>query len=1295
MNMNNNNNNNNMNRNSMPPKQGGPLLQQPGGGGGPKHRKDKTKVFGQDPSVPAPPGPGGPGNPQMGRNSSNNSNGPKMGNRNSNGPKIQINGPPKNNRNHADSVDSMNDKTNDDIYGNYSQRNTIAGKPGPQLNKAQSFQPGMNRPGMGPGNNLGPNRNAHFKGTASTGNLMPNNGAPGGHFKNTASTGQLGMAGAKHRKDKTKIFGQDPTVPAPPGAGGVNKGPKGPGGKGPNMISQQKNTSPSQLTPQQQAQMNQINKQNQMYRQQQMLRQQNQSVRNVNGHQRQVQRNSPRGAWGPTHPYWKMYQQRMQMMRQQQMRGGGGPQGMNAAMRNQYYQKWQQYYQRLMQNPQGQLQQMVMQQQQMIANLKRQLQERDKHYHKTIQTTINFKDMEINELREQISKLDKENEIIGELQMQNFKMKQELNNLRGDHQSNVFDNLLDNMTSRQMSKSKVAWPGGPPQGIAGAAGGNKYPSPPTSDTKAAGAKDPRAALNAMLKSKSATPSERLLTKKTEEEKKLDKKDDGKFAKYAKMKKIGMPMVSIVNRMRMDGMSAQEIEEYTGEKVGGDDSDSKPKKGPKVNVSGEKYDKYRRMQKLKMPMKTIVNRMKLDGCSQAEMDSFSGKETSSQSAAAKKKSKLDEMRQLAATMGLNPMSEVLPSKVAKMKRIHWDIVELSALRKTFWWDINQNMSFPQHIDLGGKFELDFQVRQRKPRLVSNKAKIMGGLDAIGGGSGGSKRKKGDRITWIGAKRDQSIQIALKRIGLPNEVIYDAIVDINEEIMSLDLLEVVWDIAPTSDEQALAEAKVDEIGDDMEFVGVSEMFHIEMSTIPEVKQQLSKWLFARTFREVYMDRLGQVNTMQKCANSIRHSLALQTYFRLVLSMGNLMNHGTLKGIAYGFKLDSVNKLLPGIKDYGGKKDLAMFLYQFAYNSFPQTRTIFDELPEQLKKATRLEITSIEQSIVKMADEFTAIDLFIRRLNDDFHPGDTEAFREYMTEFQDRQSSDMMNLKVKIQNATQICRQVAKFYSIELEEDKPEHLFIVTSSFLEILGNAKRQLLKLEKERIKAQKKAAAKRAKEKKKQQRNAGMSVAERISSNKQKAIDEEEKGNLLFLDIKNAANDFAARQEQMNAKLENTLKEKLDLSKGKISASAQKDAIKRRVSANVMADGDGNGGLDMDEIKRLRAMNLGPQPGGNSLMVPGMGMDDMGGPPPDDDQKMMINMSEIPEDDNMNDNDYGGLMQPALDNNNDASMPQGPTDIVQIKFSNDNHEDIQQEQQQQNQQQQTQPNVDGWDDDDF
>eukprot|EP01084_Bolivina_argentea_P069245 126040_1 len=264
----------------------------------------------------------------------------------------------------------------------------------PNLPKAASFSPGqMNRnvqansmmaSGRNLNNQLQTGRPLHFNKTASTGNIMggqsqqrliqPNPQ----HFNKTASTGNLNVGGI-HKRDKTKIYGADPNVPAPPtGPGGVAKPRTN------NAMNQQQGRGPmnaQQMTPQQKAA---------MMRQQQIAMA---SQRNLQ-QQRQVQRRGPAGGWGPQNPWFRYYQQQRMMAAAGHGRGRGGAAG---AQRHPYYQQWAAYYQRMSQNPQGQLQQMVMQQQQMIGNLKRQLQDRDKHYHQTIQTTINFKDMEINE----------------------------------------------------------------------------------------------------------------------------------------------------------------------------------------------------------------------------------------------------------------------------------------------------------------------------------------------------------------------------------------------------------------------------------------------------------------------------------------------------------------------------------------------------------------------------------------------------------------------------------------------------------------------------------------------------------------------------------------------------------------------------------------------------------------------------------------------------------------------------------------------------------------------------------
>ena len=73
-----------------------------------------------------------------------------------------------------------------------------------------------------------------------------------------------------------------------------------------------------------------------------------------------------------------------------------------------------------------------------------------------------------------------------------------------------------------------------------------------------------------------------------------------------------------------------------------------------------------------------------------------------------------------------------------------------------------------------------------------------------------------------------------------------------------------------------------------------------------------------------------------------------------------------------------------------------------------------------------------------------------------------------------------------------------------------------------------------RLKAERKAAAKRAKEQKRKQKEANggrvtsVSVAQRIQNKKQRAMEDAERGDdhdALLSDIKNAANDFHSRQQ--------------------------------------------------------------------------------------------------------------------------------------------------------------------------
>ena len=274
--------------------------------------------------------------------------------------------------------------------------------------------------------------------------------------------------------------------------------------------------------------------------------------------------------------------------------------------------------------------------------------------------------------------------------------------------------------------------------------------------------------------------------------------------------------------------------------------------------------------------------------------------------------------------------------------------------------------------------------------------------------------------------------------------------------------------------------------------------------------------------------------------------------------------------------------------------MFLFEYAYNKYHAEVSGFEAELAILKTAVRTESNAIETSIKQMADEFLNIDLFCRRLNDEYHPGDTVKFREYMQAFGHSNTANMMNLKVKIQNAQSIANNVANYYGMELEEGKPESLFKTVQAFVDIMLKAKRQLIKLEKERQKAAAKRAKDRERLKKQKEKEKSGKVAdgkkkkftmnelmERKNKQKEELLEEEEKGNLLFHDIKMAATKFAQRQKGMENRLSQNFEERKSFAMGKISESAQNDKIKKRLSKALMGQA---GLLPADELAKLEKM---------------------------------------------------------------------------------------------------------------
>eukprot|EP01083_Nonionella_stella_P120237 360127_1 len=92
-------------------------------------------------------------------------------------------------------------------------------------------------------------------------------------------------------------------------------------------------------------------------------------------------------------------------------------------------------------------------------------------------------------------------------------------------------------------------------------------------------------------------------------------------KYAKMKKIGMPEVSVKNKMKMDGINEYWVRDFFGEPqpiIGGGGARPMEPPCPKPDLK-----KYTKMKKVGLPVPSVKNKMKKDGIHEYWVRDFFG------------------------------------------------------------------------------------------------------------------------------------------------------------------------------------------------------------------------------------------------------------------------------------------------------------------------------------------------------------------------------------------------------------------------------------------------------------------------------------------------------------------------------------------------------------------------------------------------------------------------------------------------------------------------------------------------
>ncbi|KAA8521698.1 hypothetical protein F0562_012371, partial [Nyssa sinensis] len=223
---------------------------------------------------------------------------------------------------------------------------------------------------------------------------------------------------------------------------------------------------------------------------------------------------------------------------------------------------------------------------------------------------------------------------------------------------------------------------------------------------------------------------------------------------------------------------------------------------------------------------------------------------------------------------SPRSQALPKKTS-LKPYHW-LKLTRAMQGSLWAEAQK----PDEASKAPEFDMS-ELESLFSASVPN--------SDHGSAGGKSNRRtsgpKSDKVQLIDLRRAYNCEIMLTKVKIPLPDLMSSVLALDDSALDVDQVDNLIKFCPTKEEMELLK----NYNGDKENLGKCEQFFLELMKVPRVS-----------------DLRNSLNLVHSVAEEIRNSVKLKRIMQTILSLGNALNHGTARGAAIGFRLDSLLKL-----------------------------------------------------------------------------------------------------------------------------------------------------------------------------------------------------------------------------------------------------------------------------------------------------------------------------------------------------------------------------------------------------
>eukprot|EP01084_Bolivina_argentea_P320146 555449_1 len=450
-----------------------------------------------------------------------------------------------------------------------------------------------------------------------------------------------------------------------------------------------------------------------------------------------------------------------------------------------------------------------------------------------------------------------------------------------------------------------------------------------------------------------------------------------------------------------------------------------------------FTKYDTMIKLGVDIYGVINSMKKDGVDITKITAFE-----------KKHNVYEENIDRQTEIELKTKKYALTGNNITMRRLHWKRLNPETLKGSIWEHLDETK-----IDYDvNDFESHFKAQTRKVEFDEKKNPNQGkGIcDLI-------KRE------FVSKERAHFVLIGLRSLKLTNDEIRSAVLNMDEVIVTHDVLAKLLEMRPTTEEQIDAKKQIIQEGTgNIEDYGDVEQFFYVLSEFNNLEQRLKLWLFVKEFDDIYDSIKAQYQMIASMCDRIKNSLDLKLLLSIILSFGNHMNSGTRKGQAHGFYITILTQMT-SIKSIiiNDNRSLLMYIYEFCDEKYPNALNVLNELLEPLRAVTSIELKMLKQSHQQIQHNMLKIfNLLTANHTENYISNINDRFIFFLNQFYQDTSLKMRNLNAMIKNVAGKERSVMEefCYGTEKKPETVESFFKIWLQFLEDLNTSEQQLIKM---------------------------------------------------------------------------------------------------------------------------------------------------------------------------------------------------------------------------------------------